>query len=50
MNDAEIYSFHPGGAQVLMADGAVRFLSRNLENSVLIAIISMNARDVVGEY
>lgn len=51
MNDSEIYSFHPGGAQVAMGDGSVRFLSQSMDNAVLIAIISMNARDVVsGDY
>ncbi len=39
-NDDAIYSFHRGGANVLMGDGAVRFLSEELDLFVLLAGIT----------
>lgn len=50
MDDAEIYSFHVGGAQVVMGDGSVRFLSQNISNVTLIAAETMNASDIPGDY
>jgi prepilin-type N-terminal cleavage/methylation domain-containing protein len=37
-NDSEAYSFHVGGIQVLMADGAVRFLHQNISAATLGAL------------
>jgi prepilin-type N-terminal cleavage/methylation domain-containing protein len=49
-NDSEFYSFHTGGAQVLMGDGAVRFLSENISGQTLIAIATRNRGDIPGEF
>lgn len=45
----EIFSFHPGGAQVLLGDGSVRFLSENLNARVLRSLITPKGGEVVGE-
>ncbi|QDS91110.1 hypothetical protein EC9_53300 [Rosistilla ulvae] len=46
-NDNEVYAFHPGGANVLMSDGAVRFISESLPIEQLVALVSRNGREVV---
>jgi len=38
----EVFSFHPGGANVLMMDGAVRFLSQDLNHAILRALVTAN--------
>ena len=47
---AGLYSFHTGGAQVAMCDGTVRLLSQNISNITLIALVTANAGDIVGEF
>lgn len=49
-NDSEIYSFHTGGAMVLIADGAVRFVSENMSLQVLAAALTRAGGEVVGEF
>jgi prepilin-type N-terminal cleavage/methylation domain-containing protein/prepilin-type processing-associated H-X9-DG protein len=46
-NADEIYSFHPGGVQVAMGDGSVRFLSSVTPLRIVAALISREARDAV---
>ena len=36
----EIYSFHVGGAQAVFADGAVRFLSENMDSAVIAKLVA----------
>ncbi|HLJ11773.1 MAG TPA: DUF1559 domain-containing protein [Planctomycetaceae bacterium] len=43
-------SFHSGGANVLMGDGTVRFLSDSINVATQRAIHSRNGREVVGEF
>lgn len=43
-------SMHTGGAHVLLADGAVRFLSENISMTTLGALQSMNAAELLGEF
>jgi prepilin-type N-terminal cleavage/methylation domain-containing protein len=49
-NDSEMYSFHTGGVQTVLADGSVRFLSENMSARTLVGIITLNAGEVVGEF
>jgi prepilin-type N-terminal cleavage/methylation domain-containing protein/prepilin-type processing-associated H-X9-DG protein len=39
-NWKEVYSFHPGGANVLFADGSVRFLRAGLDTRILARLIT----------
>ncbi len=43
-------SFHTGGAQVLLGDGAVRFLSDNIDANVHRSLHSKDAGDIVSEF
>jgi prepilin-type N-terminal cleavage/methylation domain-containing protein/prepilin-type processing-associated H-X9-DG protein len=43
-------SRHTGGVHILMADGAVRFLSENINMDTYRAISTMNGGEVAGEY
>ena len=47
---AGLYSFHTGGAQVLLCDGSVRFLSQNIDNRTMIALVSAQGGEVVGDF
>ena len=46
-NDNEIFSFHPGGALVALADGAVRFLIQSISLDVLGGLCSRDGRENV---
>ncbi len=43
-------SFHPGGIQVLLTDGAVRFIPDNIDMDTLRKLASRNDGMVIGEY
>jgi len=43
-------SFHTGGTQVLLADGAVRFLSENIDTTTFQRLGSMGDGAVIGEF
>lgn len=43
----EIFSFHPGGANVLLGDGSVRFLKDSLNPALLRAVITARGREFV---
>ena len=47
---AGLYSYHTGGAQVLMCDGSVRFLSQNLSGITMASLISRMNGDIVGDF
>jgi prepilin-type N-terminal cleavage/methylation domain-containing protein len=49
-NDSEIFSFHPGGAMFVAADGSVKFLSQTIPGRVMTALITRDQGDVVGNY
>lgn len=46
-NHREIYSFHPGGANVVFADASVHFLKENIPIRVLAALITRAGGEVV---
>ncbi len=46
-NNREIYSFHPGGANVAFADGSVRFLKESIPIRVLAALVTRAGEEVV---
>lgn len=48
-NDSFWGSFHPGGANFAMGDGAVRFYSEGVSMDVLLALASRDGDDVVAE-
>ncbi len=43
-------SLHPGGANILMGDGAVRFISGTVNLGTWAALSSRNGREVIGDY
>lgn len=45
-NDNEVYSFHVGGAHVLMADGSVRFITESMPIEQLVALVSRNGHEI----
>jgi prepilin-type N-terminal cleavage/methylation domain-containing protein/prepilin-type processing-associated H-X9-DG protein len=46
-NNDEIYSFHPGGANVLLGDGSVKFLKESTSVVVLRSLITLRGSEVV---
>lgn len=46
----EIFSFHTGGAHILLADGSARFVNENLDTRVLRSLITRSEGEVVGEF
>lgn len=49
-NKWNVYSFHVGGAQTVLADGAVRFLSQNIDAGTFGKLLIMNDGQVIGEF
>jgi len=45
-----LYSFHTGGAQVVMGDGSVKFLSENLDYNIMWKLVGRNDGNVIGEF
>jgi prepilin-type processing-associated H-X9-DG protein len=48
-NDREVYSFHPGGANVVFADGSVHFLKVGLDIRILAALVTRAGGEVVAD-
>jgi prepilin-type processing-associated H-X9-DG protein len=44
------HSFHTGGCQFAMADGAVRFVSENVAQSVFAGLVTIQKGEVLGEF
>ena len=49
-NDNEIYSFHTGIANTLMADGSVRSLGESIRLETVVGLISRNGSEVTGDF
>ena len=47
---AGLYSFHPGGAQALFADGSVQFLSETLDPATFTSLVTAHGGDIPGGY
>jgi prepilin-type N-terminal cleavage/methylation domain-containing protein/prepilin-type processing-associated H-X9-DG protein len=48
-NDREVYSFHSGGANVVLADGHVRFLGASIDIRVFAKLVTRDGREVVSD-
>ena len=48
-NNNEMYSFHPGGANVVFADGRVAFLKSDIDFAVLAALVTAAGGEQVWE-
>ena len=46
-NDREVYSFHPGGANVVFADGSVRFLRADIGIRVFTRLVTRAGGEVI---
>ena len=46
----QMYSTHPGGCNVALGDGSVRFVSESIRAEVWAALSSMNGGETIGEY
>ena len=49
-NGRGIYAFHPGGANVLLADGSVRLVASTLATEVMYALATLANGEVVSDY
>ena len=46
-NKGEVYSFHPGGANVLLADGSVHFLKASIDIRIFARLVTRAGGEVV---
>jgi prepilin-type N-terminal cleavage/methylation domain-containing protein/prepilin-type processing-associated H-X9-DG protein len=46
-NDREVYSFHPGGANAVFADGSVHFLSASIDIKIFARLVTRAGGEVV---
>ncbi|HEY1187827.1 MAG TPA: DUF1559 domain-containing protein [Gemmata sp.] len=49
-NDSEVYSFHSGGTNVLLADGSVRFIREGISPATFAALVTAQAGDIPGDF
>jgi prepilin-type processing-associated H-X9-DG protein len=49
-NYAEIYSFHPGGANMLFGDGSVALIGEDTDIDTFVSLITRAAEDTIGQY
>lgn len=46
---AEVFAFHPGGANVVFADGAVRFLDENIDTRIFGRLVTRAGKELLSE-
>ena len=46
-NDAEIYAFHTGGAQMCFADGSARLVSDSISSAAGVALVTRAGAEIV---
>jgi prepilin-type N-terminal cleavage/methylation domain-containing protein/prepilin-type processing-associated H-X9-DG protein len=46
-NDSEIYSFHPGGANIAMMDGSVRHLAQSTDIVIVAALLTKDGGETI---
>jgi prepilin-type N-terminal cleavage/methylation domain-containing protein len=49
-NAYSIYSFHPAGANVVVGDGSVHFLSENVDTDLVLQMLTVNGHEVVTDF
>jgi prepilin-type processing-associated H-X9-DG protein len=49
-NDYGLYAFHPGGTNITLADGSVRFISSNIAASTLASLVTRANGEVPGDF
>lgn len=47
---AGLYSWHTGGALVLLGDGSVHFLSENLSSAIIAGLVTRSGNETVGDF
>jgi prepilin-type N-terminal cleavage/methylation domain-containing protein/prepilin-type processing-associated H-X9-DG protein len=46
----DIYSFHPGGANISFADGSVRFVAQSISITLLASLVTKAGNEVIGDF
>jgi prepilin-type N-terminal cleavage/methylation domain-containing protein/prepilin-type processing-associated H-X9-DG protein len=49
-NDNEVYSFHSGGANHVMADGSVRFISASMNIREFVKLVTRSGQEVISDF
>jgi prepilin-type processing-associated H-X9-DG protein len=49
-SDNELYSFHPGGTNVLFGDGSVHFLKDGDTPTIVIGLITRSGGETISDY
>ena len=50
INTSEVFSFHPGGAVVALADGSVRFVSESIDTKVFVDACTRAGGEIQGQW
>jgi prepilin-type N-terminal cleavage/methylation domain-containing protein/prepilin-type processing-associated H-X9-DG protein len=50
INNKEIYSFHSGGAMLLMADGSVRFIKQTVSLDLVLQLLTRDRGEVIANF